>query len=554
MTRPVLRPWHPRAALRVLCMILLTSACAPLLSKAAESTSMATPTPSPTAAPQVTSVWVSPGLPAAFLAALRFPSGFSQTRDSSSANLRLEAGGRRPLSAWVYALVAPFPTIPDGVSLQDLRNDWQGGSSGPFAGRPILMSQDTLAVLSASWQAPAPGATQVLPADQIVAYAWAHRPAWAIIPFESIEPRWKVLEVDGSSPIHKDFSPTAYGLTVSLGVDGPDPQAESLAQALRGTVPSSNRDPAKLTTLVMTGVTALVRATAWTMEQKGIDYPARDIGDWLRDADITHISNQASFAPGCPYPNRDQLDLFFCEDPRYIQLLEDVGTDVVELTGNHLNDWGTSADRYTLQLYRQLGWPYYGGGENLEDARKPIVLTNHGNRIAFIGCNPVGPAYDWATEDRPGTAPCDLNYMTAQIRELRSQGILPIATFQYYQYYTFPPRPDQVRDFKAMADAGAVIVSGSQSHYPQAMAFDQRSFIHYGLGNLFFDQMLYRNQFGQIVPGTRWEFIDRHVFYDGRYLGTELLTAMLEDYARPRPMTPPERAALLSQAFAASGW
>jgi len=111
-----------------------------------------------------------------------------------------------------------------------------------------------------------------------------------------------------------------------------------------------------------------------------------------------------------------------------------------------------------------------------------------------------------------------------------------------------------VRDFGTLADAGAVIVSGSQSHVPQAMAFDQESFIHYGLGNLFFDQMIYRNEFGQIVPGTRWEFLDRHVFYDGRYLGTELLTAILEDYARPRPMTDPERAALLAQAFAASGW
>jgi hypothetical protein len=29
---------------------------------------------------------------------------------------------------------------------------------------------------------------------------------------------------------------------------------------------------------------------------------------------------------------------------------------------------------------------------------------------------------------------------------------------------------------------------------------------------------------------------------------------MLEDYARPRPMTPEERETLLSAAFAASGW
>ncbi len=101
-----------------------------------------------------------------------------------------------------------------------------------------------------------------------------------------------------------------------------------------------------------------------------------------------------------------------------------------------------------------------------------------------------------------------------------------------------------------MSDAGASIVSGSQAHFAQVMEFNGSSFIHYGLGNLFFDQM------GDIplIPGIRREFLDRHVIYDGRYISTELLTAMLEDYARPRPMTEAERADFLNEYFAASGW
>ncbi|NMB86938.1 MAG: hypothetical protein GYA17_01185, partial [Chloroflexi bacterium] len=69
-----------------------------------------------------------------------------------------------------------------------------------------------------------------------------------------------------------------------------------------------------------------------------------------------------------------------------------------------------------------------------------------------------------------------------------------------------------------------------------------------GLGNLFFDQM------DIPVVGTRREFLDRHVFYDGRYISTQLLTAMLEDYARPRPMTAEERTQMLQDAFADSVW
>jgi poly-gamma-glutamate synthesis protein (capsule biosynthesis protein) len=52
----------------------------------------------------------------------------------------------------------------------------------------------------------------------------------------------------------------------------------------------------------------------------------------------------------------------------------------------------------------------------------------------------------------------------------------------------------------------------------------------------------------------RQEFLDRHTFYNGRHISTELLTAMLEDFAQPRPMTDAERQMLLGEIFAVSGW
>ncbi|MFZ6021659.1 MAG: hypothetical protein ACOYXO_18840, partial [Chloroflexota bacterium] len=57
-----------------------------------------------------------------------------------------------------------------------------------------------------------------------------------------------------------------------------------------------------------------------------------------------------------------------------------------------------------------------------------------------------------------------------------------------------------------------------------------------------------------IPEGTRKEFIDRHVFYNGKHISTELLTAYLEDYARPRPMSPSERTDFLKAIFTAAGW
>jgi poly-gamma-glutamate synthesis protein (capsule biosynthesis protein) len=69
--------------------------------------------------------------------------------------------------------------------------------------------------------------------------------------------------------------------------------------------------------------------------------------------------------------------------------------------------------------------------------------------------------------------------------------------------------------------------------------------VHYGLGNLFFDQM---------TEWNRRAFIDRHVIYDGRLISTELLTVILEDYSQPRLMTGAEREVMLYRVFKAAGW
>ncbi len=103
-----------------------------------------------------------------------------------------------------------------------------------------------------------------------------------------------------------------------------------------------------------------------------------------------------------------------------------------------------------------------------------------------------------------------------------------------------------------------MVVQGSQAHTPKEMEFFNDSFIHYGLGNLYFDQMhvyqAYLTVGNQQIPTTRLEFVDRHVFYNGRHISTDLITLMLEDYAQPRLMTAEEREAFLTDIFAASGW
>jgi len=501
-----------------------------------------------TALPAVTNtslpaaLWVNPAVPASLFEITK-SWGIPLTDDPALATQKLDISETAQGSIWIYALVAPFPTVTDDVASQDLISAWKGAPAAPLAGHAILLAESTLGVFTALWGEPALGVVKVVSVEQIIDTAWTES-AWAIILFEDIQPKWKVLSVDGQSPIHKSFDANVYPLKIYFSLS-----SDSFA------LPATNRDPSKLATVILTGVTAIVRATAATMEMKGVTYPADLIGDWLREADVTHISNEVTFDKDCPPPRSGYRNFILCSDPKYMELLQDVGVDVVELTGDHLRDRGEAALLETLAIYKANNLPYYGGGTNAEEARQPVLVEVNGNKIAFMGCNGKREAkYPKASATSPGPALCDYDFFGEQIDALKAQGYLVIFTFQHEECYSPLPCYTHEDAFRTVADAGATIVSGSQAHYPHIMEFRGDSFIHYGLGNLFFDQMTYILPSGEVIDETRHEFYDRHVFYEGRYIGTELLTAMLEDYSRPRPMTEAERVTFLSDYFYYSGW
>ncbi|HCK67190.1 MAG TPA: hypothetical protein DHW49_13080 [Anaerolineae bacterium] len=494
-----------------------------------------TASPTSTSTPLPPSLWISDSVPDNLRElAQTFDIPIVDDINSATQTFDISDSG----STWIYALVASFPTVTDDIASDALISIWKGES----AERKLIMAESTLQVFTAKWGEPSRSQVRSVDSNQLLDEAWNDLSVWAIIPFEEINPKWKVISVDNQSPIRKEFDENLYELKITFGVDGFD-------------LPESNRDETKLTTVVLTGVTALVRATAFTMETKGVTRPGELIYDWLYNADVTHISNEVPFDPSCPYPTPGYTNFILCSDPKYFELLQYVGTDIVELTGDHFADRGTQAMLDTLEIYKQNNIPYYGGGANEDEARLPVLLEVNGNKIAFMGCNGKrGYTFVKATDIKPGAANCDYEFFTQQIQDVKSQGYMVIFTFQHEECYHVGPCYAHENDFRTVADAGATIVSGSQAHYPHLMEFRGDTFIHYGLGNLFFDQMTYELPDGSIIDGTRREFIDRHIFYNGKYLGVELLTAMLEDFSRPRPMNEREREQFLSEYFFYSGW
>ncbi len=530
-------------------LMLTLAGCNGLLLQAP--TAIPTPSPQPTLTPTpiIPRVWISPAAPAGIKTNIKIDDPFEFAQSENDADILVEPSGESTAeSQWVYTLVAPFNSVVDGITLEELKLAWQGQAGETFSAKPILLSAETLAAFESIWGKAADNGVRVLNSDELTDVLWQEG-SWGLMPFEELNPRLKVLNVDGRSPLMTGFNPAEYPLKMGFLVSNKTGEEGGIQiPGIQIELPAGNFDPNLMTSVLMTGTTALVRSTAERMESKGIDYPGLKIGAILQDASFTHISNEVSFTPVCPKPDPWLINLRFCSNPNYFPLLEQMGVDIVELTGNHLLDYNPDAFLYSFDLYRQRGIKTFGGGANLQQAREPLIIDHNGNRIAFIGCNPVGPDFAWAGDQYPGAASCDFEDLHARIRAMSDEGILVIATLQDQENYETMPLAEVKQHLDGLSDAGAVVVSGSQSHFPQGFSFRDARLIHYGLGNLFFDQMDYP------VVGTRREFYDKHFFYNGRYINTQLFTGMLEDYAQPRPMTAEERLQFLSEIFTAGGW
>ena len=277
-----------------------------------------------------------------------------------------------------------------------------------------------------------------------------------------------------------------------------------------------------------TGVTALTRRMLNALNKVGDGvYFAEYVKDFLKSSDLTHISNEVSFASDCSIK-----DMTLCSDPRMFSAITAIGTDIVELTGNHNNDWGNTANLETIKLYDENEMLTFGGGENEIDAVAPLEIDEKGTKLTLIGINYSTSSKangQGATANTPGANIYDAELTKKQIKEAKANGNYVIVDVQFSECYSYPdegqempecdsPITGQQAFFRNLIDEGADMVIGTQAHQPQTYELYQGKPIYYGLGNLFFDQTYW--------PGTERSLILTHYFKDGELLQTRITPTM----------------------------
>lgn len=272
--------------------------------------------------------------------------------------------------------------------------------------------------------------------------------------------------------------------------------------ALLYKTPPAGIEPATLTAepgtkaveLVAVGDIMLARKVERMMQAYGDDYPFAKIADEIYQADIAFGNLESPLSTrGRALPGKG---ICFRARPALAGQLAEKGFDVLSIANNHALDYDTPAFNQTRQVLQEAGIATVGGGKNIDEARRPVILEAKGLKIGFLAYtdyadvyfHPRYPRRFQATNEVEGVAPLVEQDIRQDINAIRPRVDILVVSLHWGVEYSHRPTAAQQRMAHAFIDSGADLILGHHPHVLQGIERYNRGLIAYSLGNFIFDQ------------------------------------------------------------------
>ncbi len=214
-----------------------------------------------------------------------------------------------------------------------------------------------------------------------------------------------------------------------------------------------------------------------------------DLIKMMNDSDIMTLNNEFTFSNrGLPMEGKAYT---FRANPSRVEILKELGVDIVNLANNHVFDYGEEAFLDTLDNLTKSDIHYFGAGKDLKEAMAPVYFEIQGKTIAYVAAsraekNKMTPQ---ATEDSPGILRCyDTELFIETIKEASNNADYVIANLHWGTEYNFELEDVQLETSKAYIEAGADIIIGAHPHVLQGIEYYKGKPIVYSLGNFWFNE------------------------------------------------------------------
>jgi poly-gamma-glutamate capsule biosynthesis protein CapA/YwtB (metallophosphatase superfamily) len=251
-------------------------------------------------------------------------------------------------------------------------------------------------------------------------------------------------------------------------------------------------------------------------------YPFTYTADVLRHFDLTIGNLECVISKlGAPVPKA----YTFRSDPRAYDRLLAAGFDLVSVANNHSGDYGKAAFLDEFLTLPSRGLTPIGGGQNKQQAHRPIFKTMRGTTIAFLAYDEIDPYSFAATDTTPGHAWLNETALRQDlVRARRSADFVIVFVHWGIEYFT-ELTAHQRSLARVAIEAGADVVVGAHPHVIEPCEFYRGKLIVYSLGNFVFDHM-----YDEVV--RRGNILTLTV-QRNRLLGWKLVPTRIGDWGEP---------------------
>jgi poly-gamma-glutamate synthesis protein (capsule biosynthesis protein) len=230
------------------------------------------------------------------------------------------------------------------------------------------------------------------------------------------------------------------------------------------------------------GDTMLGRLVNVTIGERGYFYPWGTIVPLLESTDLNLVNLETTLTTSTDIVPKT---FNFKADPDKVQTLKSGNIHAVNIANNHILDFGQAGLIETIQTLDNAGIGHVGAGNNIQEAKQPIIFEKNGIRIGIIGY--ADYPQEWAaTDTNPGINYVqigDINTIKKDIADIRKKVDLLILSIHWGP--NMRQRPTQeFRDFAhAIIDAGVDIFHGHSAHVFQGVEQYNNGVILYDTGD-----------------------------------------------------------------------
>ena len=275
-----------------------------------------------------------------------------------------------------------------------------------------------------------------------------------------------------------------------------------------------------------------------SMLQRGGDIATsfdQELMDIMTGSDVFMLNNEFPYSDrGTPLPEKQ---FTFRAKPEYVSKLKDIGTDIVSLANNHVNDHGTDAMLDTFDTLETAGIPYVGAGRNIDEASAPYYMELEGVKVAFVAATQIerlaSPDTVEATATAPGVFRClSPDRFIERIKEAKQNADIVVA----FVHWGTEGEEDidwlQKEQAPMYAEAGADIIIGDHPHVLQKIEYINGVPCIYSLGNYLFNSSTLDTGLVQATVDTQTKTLKSFRFIPAIQSGCK--TKMPEDSEKDR--------------------